>query len=185
MVIKYIEGDLFSAIDKDADVQTTLIPHCCNNRGGWGSGFVLPLARRFPKARHAYLNWFSEDTITENTSVKYFKLGETQFVDVQESPRIFVCNMIGQNGFGHNNQRFLKYNSISRCMDQVAAHAIEHQAKIVAPLFGSGLAGGNWLFIEELIEDCWISKNIPVTIYYLNSHLPQNWSPPSEDKGAG
>jgi hypothetical protein len=35
--------------------------------------------------------------------------------------------------------------------------------EIHAPKFGSGLAGGNWNFIENLIEDIWI--DIPVYIY--------------------
>jgi hypothetical protein len=41
----------------------------------------------------------------------------------------------------------------------------ENTVQIHAPKFGSGLAGGNWNFIEELIKDIWL--NIPVMIYSL------------------
>lgn len=39
----------------------------------------------------------------------------------------------------------------------------EQKVGIHCPKFGSGLAGGNWLFIEDLISDIW--KNIPVFVY--------------------
>jgi len=34
--------------------------------------------------------------------------------------------------------------------------------QIHAPLFGSGLAGGNWDFIEELINEIWDGYDITV-----------------------
>jgi len=51
--------------------------------------------------------------------------------------------------------------------------AREHPAQIICPAFGSGLAGGSWAFIEQLIHDCWIRLGIPVSVYYLPGTLPE------------
>jgi hypothetical protein len=37
------------------------------------------------------------------------------------------------------------------------------KVEIHCPKFGSGLAGGNWAFIEDLIEDIW--GKYSVTVY--------------------
>jgi hypothetical protein len=43
------------------------------------------------------------------------------------------------------------------------ANSTESRVEIHAPKFGSGLAGGNWLFISDLIDDIW--GNINTFIY--------------------
>lgn len=37
-MIKYQEGDLFPVVA--AEPSAVVIPHVCNNQGGWGSGFL-------------------------------------------------------------------------------------------------------------------------------------------------
>ena len=66
-------------------------------------------------------------------------------------------------------------------MDAVAEFAIDENARIVCPMFGSGLAGGNWLFIEKLIEDCWLDRLIEVTVHYLPNTIPVGWTPPAKE----
>jgi len=154
MEIKYIEGDLFGH-PTDSPI---VICHVANNRGRMGSGFVVPLAKKYPKARQDYIdlgNWM---------------LGETQFVQVEEN--VIVANMIAQTLGG---KRPLFYNHLANCMEQVAESLPK---QIIAPLFSAGLAGGDWNFTSLLIEDCWLRRNIPVTVYYLAESLPSNWSPP-------
>jgi hypothetical protein len=78
--------------------------------------------------------------------------------------------MIAQNDVvSQANPRPLNYYALSVCMFNIKLH-IQHIIKsndssveIHAPKFGSGLAGGNWLFISDLIKDIW--NNIPVFIY--------------------
>jgi hypothetical protein len=162
MKIEYIEGDLFAGVKEEKD--PVFICHVCNCLGGWGAGFVIPLAKHFPLAREEYLKSHAANELV---------LGQTQFVEVREQPAIVVCNMIAQTLGG---ERPLYYNHLACCMDAVAADV---PRKIVAPLFGSGLAGGDWNIIEQLIIDCWIKQEIPVTIYYLPGTLPKNWKLPN------
>lgn len=174
-MIKYVEGDMFGPIKADSSPGPIIIPHVCNNRGAWGAGFVVPLGRNFPKSRHSYLAWEdNRNKIHGEDNNPPFALGETQFVNIDD--RVFVANMIAQIMGG---ARPLFYNHLARCMDSVAKFvkerndAREHPAQIICPAFGSGLAGGNWAFIEQLIHDCWIRLGIPVSVYYLPGTLPE------------
>ncbi len=58
MKINYVEGDLFAAID---GLENIIIPHCCNNKHGFGAGFVVPLGRKFPIVKKLYLEWGGVD----------------------------------------------------------------------------------------------------------------------------
>lgn len=170
--IEYIDGDIFGPIKSQPETTTVFLPHVCNNRGVFGSGFVVPLAKNFPSARTLYQNWHHGASTSD---AKYaggsaFKLGATQIIEVSAKPRILVFNMIAQELGGI---RPLHYNMLARCMDQVAEHReLYPNATIHCPLFGAGLAGGNWDIIEELIDDCWLrNHNIPTNVYYLPNTL--------------
>jgi hypothetical protein len=161
-LIQYVEGDLFQFVASCPN--KVLIPHVCNDVGAWGAGFVIPLGRTYPLAREEYL---------QMSTVDGYQLGHTGFVKV--APNVTVANMIAQ---GMGGQRPLRYNALSKCLDTVGDYADQYDMGIVAPMFGSGLAGGNWLFIEEMINDAWIDRGIKVTVCYLLSNMPSNWKPP-------
>jgi len=146
--LEYVKCDLFKYI-KTIN-KPTIIAHVCNNRGKWGAGFVIPLEKNYPKAKEKYIKYYY-----------CYGLGETQLVQVEKD--IAVANMIAQTLGG---KRPLYYNHLSSCMDRVA-EIISADEIIICPKFGSGLAGGNWNFIEELIQDCWIRRDIEVKVCYL------------------
>lgn len=172
-MIRYLEGDLFEHVPSKCKAdQTIYLCHCCNDCGAMGAGFALVLAKRFPKARREYLKWYRGE---ETTISVPFKLGITQFVGVLCKPRVTVCNMISQHGFV--GARPLRYNALASSMDHVAGVILADREtkcwpEIHAPCFGSDLARGDWHFIEQLIDDCWLKKGIPVTIHYLSGKLP-------------
>lgn len=176
-MIRYIQGDLFAAVDKDTD-KTAIIPHVCNDIGAWGAGFVLPLGRKYPKACTEYHRWYK----TKSDLGIPFALGQVQFVQVQESPEVIVCNMIGQHQIG--GTRPLRYTALAMCMDMVgrffAANRDVTKLSIHCPMFGSGLSGGHWPFIEELIKDAWIDRGYEVNVHYIPGQTPAGWKPPKE-----
>jgi hypothetical protein len=178
-MIEYIEGDLFADVPRQDD-DCVIIAHCCNNIGAWGAGFVVPLGKKYPTAKSSYLE------------LSQRILGQTQFIETFNS--VFVANMIGQEGIGpkidENNKLVppIRYEAIRSCMEQVAAFAKElklrqmsflpnPKVRIVCPLFGAGLAGGDWNIIEKMIISIWDSEGINVNIYYLSQFLPNNWTP--------
>jgi hypothetical protein len=175
----YIEGDLFD----DAFDRPTIIAHVCNDKGGWGSGFVIPLAERFPESAACYRAWHANKFEKEHidhligwSTHPIFARGQTQYVRVQEDT--IVANMVAQTLGG---ARPLFYNDLARCMDHVADFDPDLNHRIVCPMFGSGLAGGDWNVVERLIEDCWERRGIDVTVYYFERFLPDNFTPPKPE----
>lgn len=156
MILKYVKGD---ATEPIGDGKKFII-HCCNDLGLWGAGFVLAISKKWKDPEIQYKSWF------ENQKNK-FKLGSIQIVPVDND--ISVVNMIGQSGVRNkSNPTPIKYDAIRKCLKQVAIAAKFNKASVHAPQFGSGLAGGDWGEIENIINEELIEKNIDVTIYLFD-----------------
>jgi hypothetical protein len=102
-------------------------------------------------------------------------LGNTQFVEIFRDKTfnhsLIFANMISQNGIiSPKNSRPLNYASLTQSMILVTKFIREkfkdQKIQIHTPKFGCGLAGGNWNFVSELINDIW--GNLPVFIYEKN-----------------
>ena len=166
-----VKGDATKPQTEDHRV---LVAHVCNDVGAFGAGFVLAVTKAWGQGpEHKYKEQVSATPASE-------RLGEVSYALVKEapngdllSPQIIVANMIAQSStISTGNRRPLKYNALARCMDEVARIVIKSQNEnkcridsIHCPKFGSDLAGGDWAFIEELINDCWLVKGINVTVY--------------------
>lgn len=147
-----------------------LILHVCNNKGKWGSGFVLALSNKWDLPEISYRRWFENSTpgftTPENVNSPPFELGRIQIVEVEDD--IAVCNMIGQHDvYPINGIPPVRYDRIRQCLTRVADFAKEHGYSIHAPRFGAGLAQGSWEVIEALINENLISQGLDVTIYNL------------------
>lgn len=160
--MKYIKGDLFDSIPQKDVI--TFVPHIVNNIGAWGKGFVVPLGQKYPKVKQEYL------------AMKERILGDVQFVDCDD---VIICNMVGQNGIGRqiDGTPPIRYEALQKAMNAVKDKILELQkiktVEIVAPLFGAGLAGGDWTVISEMISSIWSKNGIVVKIYYLPQFLPK------------
>jgi len=165
--MKYIEANLFEGIIENYSDKITLIPHICNNVKKWGAGFVLPLARHFPEARASFFN------------VDDPKLGETSLVQAKNVP-VIIANMFAQDGIGiKNGIPPIRYEALQKCMNTIQLLCIQLQKEgkkvtIACPMFGAGLAGGDWNVISEMIFKTWSEKNIDTEIYFIPELLPKN-----------
>jgi len=136
-----------------------VIPHVCNDVGRWGAGFVLAISARWKEPEHHYRN----QELWEG-----WRLGDTHKILVE--PQTTVINMIAQHGVGFGDGRPpIRYGALVQTMSDVARFCQAHNIRtsIHAPRFGSGLAGGDWGVIEQLIMELWVDQGIPVTIYDL------------------
>jgi len=137
-----------------------IIPHVVNDAQKWGAGFTAAIDRHFPEVRSKYLS-------------KALSLGHVQWVRV--NPKLYIANMVAMQGTRTASKpRPLRYAALVECMSKVA-RSFEMIGGITAPLgkagvsihapkFGSGLAGGRWSIIEELIQELW-DPLVDVTIY--------------------
>lgn len=141
-MITYLNGD---ATRPQGDGLKYII-HVCNNKGGWGAGFVLAISKRWKYPEQAY------------RTTKPLFLGEIQFCPVEDD--IVVINMIAQ--LLYTEEIPLKYDALRECLRKVNQLAVENNATIHAPKFGAGLARGDWDKIEQMINDI---ITVPVFIY--------------------
>lgn len=152
-MIKYIKGDLFDHLFSDTNYDKIIVPHIVNNIGVMGAGFVVPLAKHFPKNRSAYIS-----------NHKLFNLGEVMYY---YDKNVLIANMFAQDGISSRssgnrklvNDKPIRYGALALCMNYIA-YEINHTYRyynvgIFAPKFGSGLAMGDWGIIEGLIDELW------------------------------
>ena len=164
-----IRGDLFDYVEKITrsgnDGSSIIVPHVCNNINSFGAGFAEQLSKHYPIVKENY--HLLGSNFLRNS------LGYVQFVEVYRDStfghRLIFANMIAQNGtISKKNYRPLNYLALVKCMNQINMFISKNfnndtRIQIHAPRFGSGLAGGNWNFIEDLIVDIW--KTVSVLIY--------------------
>lgn len=144
---------------------TVLLPHICNNIDLFGAGFAAAIANKYPDVKANY-HMLGKSFLKNN-------LGHAQILKIREDKKykhsLYVVNMIAQNGIrSDNNPRPLNYAALVRSMIQVSQFIVGNTGfsnkteniEIHAPKFGSGLAGGNWNFISDLVEDIWGKYNV-------------------------
>lgn len=157
-MIEHLIGD---ATQPQADGMKFII-HCCNNIGGWGSGFVLALSKRWGMPELMYRKWAQERPFELRES-----LGKIQVIPVEKD--IMVINVIGQEGIGpdKDGKPPVRYEAIKEGLEK-AQEFIEGYSKKTPsfhmPRMGAGLAGGDWDEIEKIIKEV---VKIPVYVYTL------------------
>ena len=161
MKIKYVKGDVTKP---ELTVgTTTIIIHCCNDKGRMSSGVAKALYEKWPIVRERYIEFGGEN--------HEYELGSNNIVVVDDFNSIVVVNMIGQHDtIEINGEPPIRYEAIRQCLKEIVDYSSligwgETAPQIIAPKFGSDLAGGKWEIIEQIIQEELIAKNIPITIY--------------------
>lgn len=176
-------GDLFThlkACERDEELweemPRVLVPHVCNDEGKWGAGFVLALTAYSKEAEDGYRAWFQRNR--SHGSSGYPRLGNLQLVSLEWCDEgeeeeqtwgdgVYAANMIAQHKTG--GVKPLRMGALGACMHRLSKvwkTEIGGDFEIWCPKFGSGLAGGNWLDIEEMIKETWVEQfNFNVTVF--------------------
>lgn len=155
--IHYLVGDASSPRAEGCKI----IAHVCNDRGGWGRGFVLAISGRWPEPEADYRRWY------RGRAGNDFGLGAVRLVRV--APDVLVANMIGQDGIRTSRVAGppVRYDAIRQSLHDLGGHAGRLRASVHMPRIGCGLAGGRWDRIEPLITGELTDRGIPVTVYDL------------------
>lgn len=152
--LRTIQGDATSPQAKGPKI----IAHVCNDIGGWGSGFVVAVSKRWKEPERDFRDWHRHRASND------FALGAVRLVQVR--PDLWVANMIGQRGIRTGSKGPpIRYQAIERCLEKLADHALERAASVHLPKIGSGLAGGSWTKVEPLILRTLCARDIDVTVY--------------------
>lgn len=165
-----INGDIFNYVDtyirQGNNGSSIIVPHVCNNIDLFGAGFAAAVSKHYPLVKENY-HLLGQNFLNNN-------LGYTQFVEVAKDTnyghKLIFANMISQNGvINTRNTRPLNYFALCKSMSGINKFIAnnfdrDNKVQIHAPKFGCGLAGGDWKFITNLIEDIW--SNLDVFIYH-------------------
>lgn len=164
MAIEYRVGDVLESSVPAGTAK--IIPHICNDMGGWGSGFVVALSKKWKEPEAAYRHWYNLGETRVLSNKVPFDLGRVQYVKVAD--KLLVANMIGQHETIRPGYIPIRYAALVRCLEDVRDIALKfNSVEIHAPKFGAGLAGGDWHVIETLINEIWIASGLKVVIFTL------------------
>lgn len=150
-----VRGDATNPLAKGPKV----IAHVCNDRGGWGKGFVLAISRRWAEPEAAYRAWYRG-----RAGGNGFGLGGVQLVQVR--PDLWVANMVAQHGTKAGSAGPpIRYDALGRALSALGSSALERRASVHMPRIGCGLAGGKWDRVEPLILAELCVRDVAVTVY--------------------
>lgn len=135
-MIKYITQNVLQ-------VQTGIVVHGCNARGVMGAGVAAALSRKYPVIYRDYRKHLASFDIPEQA------LGTTGFSQIE--PELFVANAITQLNYGRDRD-FFHYESFHKVVEAVCEKSFITNLPIYCVRIGSGLAGGDWSKIEEIID---------------------------------
>lgn len=143
-------GDLLS-------VSHGIIVHGCNAQGVMGAGVAAAVRATYPGAYDTYRAAHSESGLKVGQIVPYTAKSENG------CPGLIIVNAITQEFYGQDGRRYVDYDGVRKCFEQVADLARRSELTDVHfPLIGCGLAGGNWPDVAPIIEQ---------TLAGLNAHL--------------
>lgn len=140
----------------------SLIVHGCNAQGVMGSGAAKAIRTQLPFAYHAYRRAYLFSGL---------RLGKVIWaVNVSTGQRLrIVGNAITQEYYGSDGKVYVDYDAVRAAMraidhfcaltqadsganDQIDIFGLTPIDAVGMPMIGSGLAGGRWLKIAEIIE---------------------------------
>jgi O-acetyl-ADP-ribose deacetylase (regulator of RNase III) len=155
-MVTYVKGDA----TKPQGDGLKIIAHVCNDKGGWGAGFVLALNKISTKPQRMYREWYSRK------KDNFLPLGVIQTVYITDS--LYVVNMIAQHGTVNKlNPQPLSYEALEMSLESLAQVAIQTGGSIHMPRIGCGLAGGDWSVVESIINRTLTLRDVEVIVYDL------------------
>jgi O-acetyl-ADP-ribose deacetylase (regulator of RNase III) len=162
-IIKYEKGDVLTA-------NVPFIAHGVNCLGTMGAGIAKQLAAKWPASELKYREY-----VYKHTEL----LGKSLATYEQEDKKV-LFHLFTQLDVGTETRK-LNYGALGRCFSELnntlktMKEFDEHMEKettgetisipnatVAIPRIGAGLAGGDWLLIEEIINGCTPDINIVV-----------------------
>jgi O-acetyl-ADP-ribose deacetylase (regulator of RNase III) len=154
--IKYIRGDATAPRGSDSKLLLQIVNDGAITWGG--GGFALAVKRRWPSAQKEFTS-----IVTSNK--RSLRLGNVVICEIGEG--LTLVSIVAQHGYGPSPFPRIRYGALKDSLDQVAQLARERGASVHMPRLGTGLAGGSWPVVEEIVNDTLIQFGISVTVYDL------------------
>lgn len=154
-LINEIPKDIFLDI-KD---KPFILIHGVNNKNKWGKGFVVELAKHYPKVKEEYHKWMMNNNP---------QLGDVLIIKVNEHQ--YVANLVTQDKIYHpdlNNDLYsqhpFSYEGLIKGLQYIRHECRDYNIPYVMPRIGAGLGKGDWRLIKPIIDS--LLRN--VSVYYF------------------
>ena len=151
--------DVIKAASEESSQNKVILAHGENNIGLHDLGFTEALARKYPENGKKF---------EKDCKLKLVDLGDISWF---EKGNLVIANCIAQNGIRSKyNLNPFDYDAFKLSMKKLEEYALKYNVnKIYMPKIGSGLAGGSWNKIYDIIEDVFLTSegSFEVIIGYL------------------
>jgi len=172
-MIEYRIGD---ATQPESDTDITIIAHVCNDVGKYGAGFSGALERAYPGVEQIYREKFYRDKSPVLGNIIMVERDPDNLWHKQYYPdlkqKTTIMHMIAQlDPHPRDGSCKLIYAALSQCLRTIAdyvrkTHVLGREiCSVHMPRIGAGLAGGDWMQIEAIIN--LELRGIPVYVYDL------------------
>lgn len=132
--MQIIEKDIFK-------IKEGIIVHQVNCKYSMGAGIASVIKCKYPSVYKCYMN------------KKSWKLGDTQFIKVRETPEIYICNLAGQYNYGKQGN-FTNYDALKMGLNDVNNFSKEKNLQIYIPYkMSCNRAGGDWEIVMQIMEE--------------------------------
>jgi len=128
-----------------------IICHQVNTKGVMGSGLAHQLRMKWPVVYNDY------DLVYRRQELRLGAVVHTNII--QKDFKLQVAGLCAQRDYGNvRGMRYTSYKAFAKCLEKLVIwHASCLQGKL--PVYfpykiGCGLAGGEWVIIRPLIEEC-------------------------------
>lgn len=153
MTIKEISGSMLNCSED-------LLVHQVNCMGKMGAGLALQLKRKYPEIVPSY-----ELLCSKHQNCKEKLMGTVDIHPTKDGK--YVASIFGQMYVGRD-KRQTDYEALRKGLEKVEGYANVFDHNVAIPFqLGSGLAGGDWKVVREIIEDVFGESKVQVTIYKL------------------
>jgi O-acetyl-ADP-ribose deacetylase (regulator of RNase III) len=154
--IIYIRGDATSPRGPGKKLLVQLVNDSALSWGG--HGFAAAVRRKWPTAQDAY----TKQVVKDKT---FLRLGNVILHNV--APDLILSSLVGQRGYGFSERPRVRYGAIRDGLVKLSSIAKQSAASVHMPRIGTGLAGGAWPVVEEIVREVLIGAGVPVFVYDL------------------
>jgi O-acetyl-ADP-ribose deacetylase (regulator of RNase III) len=154
--ITYIRGDATSTRGTGSRLLVQVVNDSAFTWGG--GGFAGAVRRRWPSAQREFTARVTADR-------NALRLGSVVTCALETDVTLF--SVVAQRGYGPSPRPRVRYAALRECLLRVLEVAKERDASVHMPRIGTGLAGGSWPVIEEIIREILTREGIKVFVYDL------------------
>lgn len=156
--IEYLYGDATHPHSRGESILVHVVPD--DTRVWGGGGFAASLRRAYGNVQADFIEWRA-------TFPGRVPLGEVRFARATDS--LVVTSIVAQAGHGPAPRPRIRYAALQRGLDAVARAAAEQGATLHMPRIGTGMAGGRWEVIEDILTESLQRFDVSAFVYDLPS----------------